>query len=816
MHHADSSGESPGARKMAHPSVFISRRGSNPGSAGSSVIQTDDQQTPPAGCSSPGPHHHPPQSLSLPAQSLQSAQVKKKSGFQITSVTPAQVSASANNSIADDTESFDDMDESHTEDLSSSDILDVSVSRATDHGVPERSSSEETLNSLHGVETPGVASPNEPVHHHHPHPQAGQPGYMVNGSVHPHHHHGLHQDHGAHPSVASVPVATQGRAPAAVPVGTAVNIAAVPSSGAGGNQILRPIPVRAVAIEGAVSGVPTQPPSSVLVPGASMGVSSAPLTGSQQSVGVVASTSQPTPAAASQVQASAAAAAAVAASTATASRFRVVKLDSNSEPFRKGRWMCTEFYEKEPPPTAAPTAVEPTPRAVESTIQSTASESESTSSSSVGSTVGESVMPPGHPAFPTPAVIPTQIHPPSIPLITPQTLIHPQDAGVLPPIHPTASMTPAAKLQPVGHTGAPGSEIPAARPQAQRPYTADPQTGQAQPSYPSAANAQQSTGSVSQAGMKAPEFTQHQQGVQTMSQTHQLPQMPMGAVPIGTPVAGTISGHPAQTAAQRPSQSLAAAVQTGLVPGSTSGLPLQHSTQVLQEAKPQAGTPAASAVSTQSALIMQHPLLAHAGAALQAAGLTGHPSGMGLPLTPLAPAAAPYAGMSSLTASKLEDAQRLLFPHQTLLTLPRLAVVEGQGTPEAGSGVGAEGPAGVDASALANVAGTEEDSSSGASVVAIDNKIEQAMDLVKSHLMYAVREEVEVLKEQIKELIERNSQLEQENNLLKNLASPEQLAQFQAQVQTGSPTSGTQPGIMGQAPPPSQTLPPTQGTGPAS
>ncbi|XP_069567860.1 TSC22 domain family protein 1 isoform X3 [Brachyistius frenatus] len=86
-------------------------------------------------------------------------------------------------------------------------------------------------------------------------------------------------------------------------------------------------------------------------------------------------------------------------------------------------------------------------------------------------------------------------------------------------------------------------------------------------------------------------------------------------------------------------------------------------------------------------------------------------------------------------------------------------------------------------------------SSSGASVVAIDNKIEQAMDLVKSHLMYAVREEVEVLKEQIKELIERNSQLEQENNLLKNLASPEQMAQFQAQVQTGSPTGTAQPPV---------------------
>uniref|UniRef100_A0A8C9WFW5 TSC22 domain family protein 2-like n=1 Tax=Scleropages formosus TaxID=113540 RepID=A0A8C9WFW5_SCLFO len=67
---------------------------------------------------------------------------------------------------------------------------------------------------------------------------------------------------------------------------------------------------------------------------------------------------------------------------------------------------------------------------------------------------------------------------------------------------------------------------------------------------------------------------------------------------------------------------------------------------------------------------------------------------------------------------------------------------------------------------------------SGASVVAIDNKIEQAMDLVKSHLMYAVREEVEVLKEQIKELNERNSVLERENALLKSLANSDQLSQL--------------------------------------
>uniref|UniRef100_A0A8C5QQ33 TSC22 domain family protein 3 n=1 Tax=Leptobrachium leishanense TaxID=445787 RepID=A0A8C5QQ33_9ANUR len=81
-----------------------------------------------------------------------------------------------------------------------------------------------------------------------------------------------------------------------------------------------------------------------------------------------------------------------------------------------------------------------------------------------------------------------------------------------------------------------------------------------------------------------------------------------------------------------------------------------------------------------------------------------------------------------------------------------------------------------------------DNSASGASVVAIDNKIEQAMDLVKNHLMYAVREEVEVLKEQIKELVEKNSQLEKENCLLKNLASPEQMKKFQSRLPSDETT----------------------------
>ncbi|XP_047739516.1 TSC22 domain family protein 1 isoform X4 [Hyalella azteca] len=70
---------------------------------------------------------------------------------------------------------------------------------------------------------------------------------------------------------------------------------------------------------------------------------------------------------------------------------------------------------------------------------------------------------------------------------------------------------------------------------------------------------------------------------------------------------------------------------------------------------------------------------------------------------------------------------------------------------------------------------------STASTVAIDNKIEQAMDLVKSHLMFAVREEVDVLKERIVELMERINHLEYENNILKKYASPEALQQLQHQ-----------------------------------
>lgn len=64
--------------------------------------------------------------------------------------------------------------------------------------------------------------------------------------------------------------------------------------------------------------------------------------------------------------------------------------------------------------------------------------------------------------------------------------------------------------------------------------------------------------------------------------------------------------------------------------------------------------------------------------------------------------------------------------------------------------------------------------------------------------MYAVREEVEVLKEHIKELYERNSVLERENAVLKSLANSEQLGKLSNQLihSSSSPTPQQQPPVI--------------------
>lgn len=172
---------------------------------------------------------------------------KKKSCFQITSVTQAQVAASC---ITDDTESRDEPDESRTEDVSS-EIYEVSQ---TYLGVCKRSSSEETL-SYNGESLELLLPSTGPFSKEASHKIIG-PGQL-----------------GTYNS---------------------------------GGSLSRP----ATSL---TNGPSTQPSPMI-----NMGPASS-VPGQNASV-----------------------------STNGSSRFRVIKLDHGTgEPFRRGRWICTEFFERE-------------------------------------------------------------------------------------------------------------------------------------------------------------------------------------------------------------------------------------------------------------------------------------------------------------------------------------------------------------------------------------------------------------------------------------------------------------------------------------
>ncbi|KAL4635687.1 TSC22 domain family protein 1-like [Arapaima gigas] len=971
MHHPESSGESAGGRKMAQAAAAVVPRRSSgpPGGGAANVVPAEDYQVPPpAGSSSPGPQH-PPQSLNLLSQpQLQSqpmlsvgAQIKKKSGFQITSVTPAQVSVSANNSIAEDTESYDDLDESHTEDLSSSEILDVSLSRATDMGAPERSSSEETLNYLHEVETPGAVSPNQPhlsgkPPQHASLPQVLQQGAMVNGAV--HHHHGPPQQHhaGHHPlihaaqPVSALPsVSASGGTAAWVPETGTLSSAVTSSAGAvpGVSAQVLPTAVGAVLdvvtvgvvspplagvarVHPAAGGVPISGISSLaanvssvnrlssvstVVPGAA-GTANATINSGQksgglgmprtavqganlmqkQSAGATAGISDPAvmgPTGGGQAVATNAGQSAPSvthglpqqpaqAPTTSAgpagSRFRVVKLDSSSEPFKKGRWTCTEYYDKEAPPPAATVPVsDGGPMERESSAVSSISAVASTQShypEGVGS--GEMTGPGTVPAFQQQPQLQDYSAPPGIqashpgvaqsvpqpqvapPHVAPQDMVHsllktntaPPVSSNLSTVRPQAPVILPTTVVPTAQA-APQQQLPHSQAAPLAPVQVLPVGAQQQLTYPPAPMPSAPVQAVpphalpvAQCSSLPPDFTQHPPIIPTAVQSSvtgtvqplpplsgSMPTMPVpGSAPVGNlsaPVAqplpqGLLQQHAPSAAVPQSSQGV---VTPAMLPGGV-GVPAQalltaHSLQG-DPLPPSASQPPPPVMTSGQVAPLVPPsipadpqqTLVQSSTQMQSSAAAGLAQ---------QPASAQYTSLPSMTATHLEDARRLLFQHQSLLSLPKMGAGDGAldtGTSGATDGVGA-------ANALTASGGLfplknlpvdgEDDGSSGASVVAIDNKIEQAMDLVKSHLMYAVREEVEVLKEQIKELIERNSQLEQENNLLKTLASPEQLAQFHAQVQSGSPSAPTQPpgtGTQQAVPPPAQ--PASQSSGPSA
>ncbi|KAM9802406.1 TSC22 domain family protein 1-like [Syngnathus typhle] len=512
------------------------------------------------------------------------------------------------------------------------------------------------------------------------------------------------------------------------------------------------------------------------------------------------------------------------------SRFRVVKLDSSSEPFKKGRWTCAEFYDKDTPNSAScsSTSDAGSMRQFVSENFSGCSERESTSGSSVSSTMstvshymesvcsGDTGGPPASQHaqdFTSPPQGFQALHPSGLvgmgvsqsqPLINPLDVTHSNIQATIASSTPS-NMNPPGPAQ--GHPISSGMPISAV-PQQQLTYAqavANQPTGSTQ----GLAGVQQQLGYASLP--QHPSATPVQMRPQAPASQHLLNQangvcQMMGGLQQSQVI---LQNQPQQPSSLQAPPSNAAfhlggagqqppshAAHLDCQQQTPQSLPTQIQNIALCNQLPATIQNQVSAPSAPPSNPDHHapPQVLNVGnnrMPLQVApqSLTQDLSSAQA-LAHAAQASALYASLPTFTTTQLQDAQRLLLQHQSaLLGLPKLA--GGDPGSNTGQGQEAEGNAAI-ASALTASAGLksldgEEDGSSGASVVAIDNKIEQAMDLVKSHLMYAVREEVEVLKEQIKELIDRNSQLEQENTLLKTLASPEQMAQFQAQVQTASP-----------------------------
>ncbi|XP_060091211.1 TSC22 domain family protein 1 [Heteronotia binoei] len=843
MHQQQPDSAAAAARKMAHPAM-LPRAGGGGGGGGSGSLE--EQQQPP-----------PPQSLSLAAAPGPGAQLKKKSGFQITSVTPAaQISAaslSSNNSIAEDTESYDDLDESHTEDLSSSEILDVSLSRATDLGEPERSSSEETLNNFHEAETPGALSPNQPR--------------LLNGALPP----------------PTPPNAAPRKLPPARPPWRAASAPGLPSTAAGSSSS-NPGPGQGgVGLgKGAPSGGPGNGPGA-LSGGSSSSPAAAP---SRFRVVKLDSSSEPfkkgrwTCTEFYDKESLAAAAAAPDGGLAPHKALDALRQQQQAAAASEGG------SERESPSGSS----------VGSSSLSTLSHyTESSLGSGEMAGAASSGAPDFAPALPASSLpqslSQSQLHqeasyPPAAPatlagLLPAVSLAGPQQqqrggiSAMLPPYAQAGPPVPPQQLPygvgqgpPVPVQVAPG-HVQAANPNSlpgpdyipqQQQMLQAPAVGGAGTPAPSApASSGLPSGPahlamaptppvacIQAAGASVPMVNAAQQAAmppvvqqslvanpmapalmpQNAAPSQAMPSIPAGMIPPGSQAGASGLPQPLVIAAQPSLLPAQSQLQSGeaLVPGMAGQQVPAVSPGPPVGAVPVSGHCAANVPPPPASLAplknvvpssaMQNENLAQK---LPQSSLTS--TSINLPMPPNVPPlnSAPFSAQSLAhsSVSRGGEARRS--------TDPLLVGIAQPLGPESGAGVPSallDGASSMAASLFplkglpltAQLMDGEDDGSSGASVVAIDNKIEQAMDLVKSHLMYAVREEVEVLKEQIKELIEKNNQLEQENSLLKTLASPEQLAQLQAQLQTSSSPASSQPQGTGQ-PPPQPALP---GSGPSA
>ncbi|ELW65155.1 TSC22 domain family protein 2 [Tupaia chinensis] len=659
---------------------------------------------------------------------------KKKSCFQITSVTTAQVATS----ITEDTESLDDPDESRTEDVSS-EIFDVS--RATDYGpeeVCERSSSEETLNNVGDAETPGTISPN----------------LLLDGQL--------------------------------------AAAAAAPANGGG------TVSTRSMA--GSLS--------STLAPA----VTSAPASGTPGGPPVAGSSSGPGTSVPSQPP------------TTCSSRFRVIKLDHGSgEPYRRGRWTCMEYYERDSDSSVLT-------RSGDCIRHSSTFDQTAERDSGLGATGGSVVvvvasMQGAHgpdsgtdssltapamslPPQPGPAVgasaaqQPQQFAYPQ-PQIPPGNLLPVQPAGQNEYLQQhVASLQPPSPAQSsstsAGASPATAASLPVG-------------TGQNAPSVGA-----QILGASSQPGEAvAPGPGSTQGGQAAPCQPGGLPQAAVGGV-VPPCIGPTGAGQPQSV----PPPQMGGSGQMSAVPGGphavVPGVP-NVPAAVPAPSVPSVSTTSVTMPNVPAPLAQSQQLGSHTPVS-RSSSIIQH---VGVPLaqgTHSAPTSIPQSDLSQFQTQtqplvgQVDDTRRKSEP----LPQPPLSLIA-ENKPVVKPPVADTlanplqlTPMNSLATSVFSIAipvDGDEDSASGGGVVAIDNKIEQAMDLVKSHLMYAVREEVEVLKEQIKELVERNSLLERENALLKSLSNNDQLSQLPAQQANPGSTSQQQAVI---AQPSQPTQPPQQ------
>ncbi|TNN54359.1 TSC22 domain family protein 2 [Liparis tanakae] len=653
---------------------------------------------------------------------------KKKSCFQITSVTQAQVAAICG---ADDTESLEDPDESRAEDVSS-EIYDTS--RPEYEPACGRSSPEEALNN---VGEPEAVSVPAPAHI----PQAG-PVSALSGHL-----AGEFRKVGARCSAPGPQPARPGAmqqqqpAPAAAPAGVSVNA-----------------------------------PQPAATPPATSTVS-------------------------------------------CTSRFRVIKLDHGTgEPFRRGRWTCTEFYEKDSEGSAGTRTVEGIRHAGATTLDPAADRD-----SGIGHTGGSVVAPATHSgqglSSVADAALPlSRMHSVEMPPQQQQPQIHHQNYG---------GSAPHAVL-PVGQNGLPQPAV-----QIQKPPIMPPS---AQPTaYLPQQQQQHSLGHHlnSQASVLLQNHTEYYQQQQPGLSTGQS--LPVSSLSAGPHPVG--QGHPSVLHLASGGASVPSLVGDVAGTGGVSvpaGQPAPGLLQQLTGGMGPAGGSimvGGSALSPYTAAGQPQPHGLHPASS----GVQNVPATAGSSSVPTTVPSASSAAMPNMTTSSLPPGQ--ISHSRTLVALgmqclpatgfgheggggkseglvnAHSPVVSGKepmkpfmpeslqlATPTVNSLFGIHIPVDGDVDSVLSEADclkapVKQHGASGTNVAAIDNKIEQAMDLVKSHLMYAVREEVEVLKEQIKELYERNSMLEKENAVLKSLANSEQLSQLPAQPATSAGTTPPQQGL---------------------